>query len=159
MNIEGKLWLLAKKILTWKDWQAIKTLLFERNLTISLKPRRKKVTHFAWFGEPFLNNLTIYTLQPVLAKCFVPQALCWVILFVTFTCTFIKFPLERIWCVYTRWKIPHISIWSATHSQSCKNSYKQVWNMCVIKSAYIIIMATVFNWSTMEHKFWKSLIV
>jgi hypothetical protein len=43
VNIEEKVWLLVKKILTWKDWydRATKTSLFDRNWAISLKPRRK----------------------------------------------------------------------------------------------------------------------
>ena len=41
VNIEEKVWLLVKKIRTWKDWQGD-----------FIETKAKKSPNFAWFGEP-----------------------------------------------------------------------------------------------------------
>jgi hypothetical protein len=52
MNIEEKLWLLVRKILTWKDWQGRLKLRFLTEIGRFHWNQGEKVTHFAWFGEP-----------------------------------------------------------------------------------------------------------
>jgi hypothetical protein len=57
VNIEEKVWLLVKKILTWKDWLKLHFLTeigrFHWN-------QGEKVAHFAWFGDPCSKPTNLY---------------------------------------------------------------------------------------------------
>ena len=58
VNIEEKVWLLVKKIRTWKTDRATKTSLFDRNWATSLKPRqRSRPLRLVWWA--LLNGIWI----------------------------------------------------------------------------------------------------
>ena len=61
VNIEEKVWLLVKKILTWKDWQGRLKLRFLTEIGRFHWNQGKKVAHFAWFGEPWLVYIVFYS--------------------------------------------------------------------------------------------------
>ena len=49
VNIEEKVWLLVKKIQTWKDWPKLRFLI---EIGWFYWNQGEEVAHFAWFGEP-----------------------------------------------------------------------------------------------------------
>ena len=52
VKIEEKVWLLVKKIWTWKDWQGQLKLRFLTEIGQFHWNQDEEVTHFAWFSEP-----------------------------------------------------------------------------------------------------------
>ena len=55
VNIEEKVWLLVKKIRTWKEWRL--KLRFLTEIGRLHWKQGKEVAHFAWFGEPCRGEL------------------------------------------------------------------------------------------------------
>ena len=54
VNIEEKVWLLVKKIRTWKDWRRGRLkLCFLTEIGRLHWNQDEEVAHFAWFGEPW----------------------------------------------------------------------------------------------------------